>query len=116
MERIAEDELEGVVRQAGEACPGHTLALLVEGLEHYLTLRQRREFKVHPDAALKQIWVWRLTADPFVCQRIPHEGPAKVWVCARVGGGQERMQGMRARVAFAMGGLYGREERRRLVG
>jgi len=45
-EGIAKDELQSVVSQAAASCPGHTLALLVEGLEHYLTLRQRRDFQV----------------------------------------------------------------------
>ena len=46
VEGIAKDELESVVSHAAGACPGHTLALMVEGLDHYLTLRQRREFQV----------------------------------------------------------------------
>jgi hypothetical protein len=46
VEGIAKDRLESVVSQAMGTCPDHTLALLVEGLEHYLTLRQRRDYQV----------------------------------------------------------------------
>ena len=56
---VAKDELESVVAQAAGACPGHTLALLVEGLDHYLTLRQRREFQVPqqlPEARQGREW------------------------------------------------------------
>lgn len=40
------DRLHSVIQQASERCPDATLGFLIEGLEHYLTQRERREFKV----------------------------------------------------------------------
>ena len=40
------DGLEGLVGQAARGCPGCTLGILVEGLEHHLTSRTRREYNV----------------------------------------------------------------------
>lgn len=46
MEHIVKDGLLSVVDKAAQSCGDCTLLLLVEGLEHYLTLRQRRDFQV----------------------------------------------------------------------
>ena len=45
VERVSQDRLQSVVFQASQACPESTICLLVDGLEHYLTLRQRRDFQ-----------------------------------------------------------------------
>lgn len=44
--KVSEDRLQSVIQQAALKCPECTLCLMVDGLEHYLTLRQRREFQV----------------------------------------------------------------------
>ena len=43
---VLKDELQLLVECAARVCPDCTLALLVEGLEHYLIQRTRREYKV----------------------------------------------------------------------
>lgn len=44
--RVSEDRLQSVVQQAALRCPECTLCFMIDGLEHYLTQRQRREFQV----------------------------------------------------------------------
>ena len=46
MNLVAADRLESLLRQASHSCPQHTLGILIEGLEHHLNQRQRREFQV----------------------------------------------------------------------
>lgn len=44
--KVAEDKLQSVIQLAAQKCPEYTVCLMIDGLEHYLTLRQRREFQV----------------------------------------------------------------------
>ena len=44
--KVSEDRLQAVVQHGALRCPECTLCLMIDGLEHYLTLRQRREFQV----------------------------------------------------------------------
>ena len=43
---VAGDRLDSLLRHASNSCPQHTLGILIEGLEHHLSQRQRREFQV----------------------------------------------------------------------
>lgn len=53
---VSKDGLQSVVQQAARGSPQSTLCLMIDSLEHYLTLRQRREFQVqfqNPTLTLK---------------------------------------------------------------
>ena len=52
VQRVADDKLQSVIQQAALKCPDCTLCFIMDGLEHYLTLRQRREFQVQAGPGL----------------------------------------------------------------